>query len=153
MTILLDQDSTLDRENGCRILVHNLAQRLVDPQGTRTQQRAILELFHKLLKHHRHLVRNQHKTSYENHVAWIVMDELSLPRVWEGVFGYLIRATETQHATLTLLIDTQKAWSVTQHIEIPVHSAGHCHGKIMESVQQVLSKPALRYIGPWDGAL
>lgn len=138
MTILLDQDSTLDQENGRRILVHNLTQRLVDPQGTRTQQRAILELFHKLLKHHRHLIRNQPKTSYKDHVAWIVIDELSPPRVWEEVFGYLIRATETQHATLTLLIDTQKAWCATQHIEIPVHNAGHCHGKIMESIHQLV---------------
>ncbi|KAF9926086.1 hypothetical protein BGZ65_007427 [Modicella reniformis] len=129
------------------LFVQMLVRKLDDPhEEARGQQRAILELFHGLFKHHRHLVRSQRnnrdKLPLEGHVACLVISGLTQPSTWESIFGYLIKAIETQHATLTLLIDIEKAWPICLYNEMLRNDVILCYEKMTESIDQVRSGAA-----------
>ncbi|KAF9365843.1 hypothetical protein BGX34_008054 [Mortierella sp. NVP85] len=147
MVVLLDVQSPLiQNEFGdCRrALAQSLIQKLVDPQdGARSHQRTILELLHRVFKHQRHLLRHQvdihSESTHKDHVARLVIKELTLRNVWEAIFGHLIRAAETQHTTLTLLIDIEKSWSIAGRNEEMLRSnIALCHDMIMGSLDQLL---------------
>ncbi|KAF9542034.1 hypothetical protein EC957_002396 [Mortierella hygrophila] len=119
-----------NRQRVIRTLVQKLIS--VDDRGCSGTARAILELFHGLLKDHRHLVRNteHHGTDIDDgsddnpssssvgagtaaisqHVAVTIVEELATSEFWEAtVLDRILGLREMQYPALVLFIDIEKA--------------------------------------------
>ncbi|KAF9182166.1 hypothetical protein BGZ50_005099 [Haplosporangium sp. Z 11] len=136
-------------------LVQNMFQKLISTQQPIPgQKRAILELFHALMKlhrrHHRRLGTQNDTTtpsiamaSHEwygmDHAAAAVVRELAASTFWTSTFKHIISAADTQHAALVLLIDIEKARVSIPHNETFNVYVIACHKGIIECMDQVCS--------------
>ncbi|KAI1316496.1 hypothetical protein EDD11_009909 [Mortierella claussenii] len=115
-------------------------------QPPQQQQRAVLELLHAIFKHHRHWIRSMREDGEDEsketpanlHAASIIVEELAQSRFWGLALTRHLRAIETQHATLVLLIDLEKyrtqyrvQGAFERHIEL-------CHQHLIRVVDQFL---------------
>ncbi|KAG0286337.1 hypothetical protein BGZ96_009536 [Linnemannia gamsii] len=155
-------------QNNCQQIIRILVQKLVhvdqDCSGT---GRAILELFHGLLKDHRNLVRNLDQQDHDGdqlssssslaeeeeekaravvvisrHAAVAIVQELRRSEFWEAtVLDRILSFREMQYAALVLFIDLQKA-------RVSVVDVNGVSDEFRDSVM-VCHKNFVRYMDKW----
>ncbi|KAF9095214.1 hypothetical protein BGX27_001305 [Mortierella sp. AM989] len=106
-------------------------------------QRGVVELFHELLKHYRHLVRHRNEeldASLTDHVAVAVIREMKLSSFWSSTIKNLLNTPDIQFTTLVLLIDIEKARFQSQNNESFDRDVAICHSNIVQSLDQALGK-------------
>ncbi|KAF9142741.1 hypothetical protein BGX30_002277 [Mortierella sp. GBA39] len=131
---LTSQSQSQRLQDNRQRVIRTLVQKLIniDDRGCSGTARAILELFHELLKDHRHLVRNpeHHGTDIDDknddnsssssvdagtaaisqHVAVTIVEELATSEFWEAtVLDRILGLREMQYPALVLFIDLEKA--------------------------------------------
>ncbi|KAF9294143.1 hypothetical protein BGZ74_011404 [Mortierella antarctica] len=84
-----------------------LFSKLIAPECSVLVKRAILELYHALLKDHRQLLEDE-GDNWQDHPAGTIFQHLSSPDMWTLVPN-LLKEPLLQHSTLVLLIDIEKA--------------------------------------------
>ncbi|KAF9904826.1 hypothetical protein BX616_001166 [Lobosporangium transversale] len=117
-------------------------------QQQRQQQRNVLELFHLLFKHHRHLIRHlktgssdhsSQEKEIHNHAALITLRELTLlSPFWDLVLPQILRSEETQYAMLRLLIDLEKYRTIHSIKESWYRYVVLCHENISRCTDQLI---------------
>ncbi|KAF9962906.1 hypothetical protein BGZ70_007804 [Mortierella alpina] len=141
-------DPGILRQHQQRDLIKELFRKLTSSARSTSSQerRAILELFHKLLKNQRHLplqaVDDSHFAVHDDdhddiHVASALVRQLEVPLFWKEAFGDLFADAETQHATLVLLIDIEKARLTVQGSAGLQNAITVCHKHVLDCSKQI----------------
>ena len=117
-------------------LLRALFAKLVSPVCSAMVKRAILELYHELLKDHRQLLEDAEVDSDMDHPAGSVLEHLSSPDLWT-LAPNLLKEPLLQHATLVLLIDIEKARTRLDTRSGITRSVHICHDAILGCMPQV----------------
>ncbi|KAF9391038.1 hypothetical protein CPC16_004640 [Podila verticillata] len=117
--------------------LQTLFTKLISPACSAMVKRAILELYHGLLKDHRQLLEDAEVESDLDHPAASVLEHLSTLDLWSLAPNLL--KEPLQHATLVLLIDIEKARTrldtTVSGMTLSVHL---CHDAILGCLPQLL---------------
>ncbi|KAF9332256.1 hypothetical protein BG006_004872 [Podila minutissima] len=115
-----------------------LFSKLIAPECPILVKRAILELYHALLKDHRQLLEDE-CGNWQDHPAGTIFQHLSSPDMWTLVQN-LLKEPLLQHVTLVLLIDIEKARTRLDTRTVPgmTRSVHICHGAILGCMPQLL---------------
>ncbi|KAG0097300.1 hypothetical protein BGZ93_003008 [Podila epicladia] len=105
--LLLDTHHTNANIAHKEAFLRALFTKLIAPECPVLVKRAILELYHALLKDHRQLLEDESDT-WLDHPAGTIFQHLSSPDIWTLV-PILLKESLLQHAMLVLLIDIEKA--------------------------------------------
>ncbi|KAF9960726.1 hypothetical protein BGZ72_006068 [Mortierella alpina] len=148
-----NDNTAIWRENR-QHLIKNLFLQLIGSECSSSQQkRAILELFHKLLKDQRHLLvkaaidradDSRSKDDDDPHIASAIVGQLVSPLFWRGTIDDLLSNHQTQHATLVLLIDIEKARLNAEGSAEFEKDIVVCHKHILDSVEQLFGGSKLQ---------
>ncbi|KAG0026427.1 hypothetical protein BGZ81_006348 [Podila clonocystis] len=113
--------------------------KLITPECSILVKRAILELYHVLLKDHRQLLEDIEGDNWLDHPAGIIFQHLSSPDVWI-LMPNLLKEPLLQHAALVLLIDIEKARTRLDIRTVPgmTRSVHVCHEAILGCMPQLL---------------
>ncbi|KAG0213618.1 hypothetical protein BGX33_002824 [Mortierella sp. NVP41] len=146
-----------------RQVVQTLVQKLVSiDQNCSGTGRAILELFHGLLKDHRHLVRNLNdqedveddrptsssssssseskEVAGSQHAAVAIVQELSSsPEFWRLTMDRFLGFQEMQHAVVVLMIDIEKARLVTGCGRDFYNAVISCHKELIAYMDKLMT--------------
>ncbi|KAG0261581.1 hypothetical protein BGZ95_004200, partial [Linnemannia exigua] len=156
--------------NNRQLVIRMLVQKLVNiHQSCSGTGRAILELFHGLLKDHRHLVRNlgyhdNNDTDDSNeeeeatvaalsqHIALTVIQELmTCPEFWdEAALNKILYYREMQYAVLVLMIDIEKArvFGAAGAGDGFWKSVMSCHNNIVQCMDKWMAKDRIGLLPP-----
>ncbi|KAG0030764.1 hypothetical protein BGZ82_007294 [Podila clonocystis] len=113
--------------------------KLIAPECSVLVKRAILELYHALLKDHRQLLEDIEGGNWLDHPAGTIFQHLSSPDVWT-LMPNLLKEPLLQHAALVLLIDIEKARTRLDIRTVPgmTRSVHLCHEAILGCMPQLL---------------
>lgn len=116
--------------------LRTLFTKLISPSCSAMVKRAILELYHQLLKDHRQLLEDAEVDSDLDHPAGSVLKLLSTPDLWSLAPNLL--KEPLQHATLVLMIDIEKARTrLDTTVSEMMRSVHLCHDAILGCMPQV----------------
>ncbi|KAF8952813.1 hypothetical protein BGZ52_003703 [Haplosporangium bisporale] len=133
--LLLDTHRRNANINHKGAFLQTLFTKLISPACSAMVKRAILELYHGLLKDHRQLLEDAEVESDLDHPAASVLEHLSTLDLWSLAPNLL--KEPLQHATLVLLIDIEKARTrLDTTVSGMTRSVHLCHDAILGCLPQ-----------------